>query len=199
LYTIIIAILIVVGFSSLYIFGNKEQYYFIVRIYNILEYSIIAYFFSLQIKNKYVRNILSISIIPFFAFCVYDFLSVAKPEMPYVPLAIEYVILLAFIIYFFFEVLQATAIEPIYQKPVFWISVAFILNYSGNFFLFLYSKNSYNDDLFKHNYTIIYSTVTIIKNVLLCISILIKDNTPNPTKTTFSPDFDLFHPIVKQT
>jgi len=190
--------LIIVGFTLLYILGKREEYYFLTRIYNIVEYSFLAYFFYLQIKNRYIRKILLFSTIPFVIFCIVNYLRISKPELPFVPLAVEYVILLAFIIYFFFEVLQGVAIEPIYHKSVFWISVAFILNFAGNFFLFLYSKNNYNDEAFKHNYTITYSTVTIIKDVLLCLSILIKENTPDQTKDIFTSDFDVFHPIVKQ-
>ena len=88
------------------------------------------------------------------------------------------------------------AYEPIYQRAIFWISVAFIVNFSGNFFLFLYSTNSYKDEAFKFQYAIIYATVTIIKNFLLCISIIIKESpdiTSNPN--SIDVDLDTFHPI----
>ncbi len=93
--------------------------------------------------------------------------------------------------------MQETVIEPIYQKAIFWISVAFIINSSGNFFLFLYSKNSYNDDVFKRQYTIIYTTVTVLKNLLLCISILIKESRQDNISSHDPIDIDLdsFHPI----
>lgn len=114
------------------------------------------------------------------------------------PASVEHMILLCFIVYYFFEVMQETVIEPIYQKAIFWISVAFIINSSGNFFLFLYSKNSYNDDdVFRRQYTIIYTTVTVLKNLLLCISILIKENRRDNISPHDSIDIDLdtFHPI----
>lgn len=93
--------------------------------------------------------------------------------------------------------MQETVIEPIYQKAIFWISVAFIINSSGNFFLFLYSENSYKDDVFKRQYTIIYTTVTVLKNLLLCISILIKESRQDNISPHDSIDIDLdtFHPI----
>jgi hypothetical protein len=92
--------------------------------------------------------------------------------------------------------MQETVLEPIYQKAIFWISVAFIINSAGNFFLFLYSKNSFNDDPnFKRQYTIIYTTVTVIKNFLLCISILIKETPKNESdKVIFDVDLDSFNP-----
>jgi len=141
LYTILIAILVIVGFCLLYIFKAPHNYYLVVRVYIAIEYSLLAYFFSLYIRNRFIKNILLFSPVPFFLFCIYDFMIEKVPGLPFVPASIEHMILLCFIIYYFFEVMQETVIEPIYQKAIFWISVAFIINSSGNFFLFLYSKN----------------------------------------------------------
>lgn len=71
--------------------------------------------------------------------------------------------------------MQESVIEPIYHKVIFWISVAFIINFSGNFFLFLYSKAGYNDDTFRRQFNIIYNSVTILKNILLCIAVSIRE------------------------
>ncbi len=96
--------------------------------------------------------------------------------------------------------MQKSIAEPIYLKAIFWISVAFIINSSGNFFLFLYSKNSYNDEVFKRQYTIVYATITILKNVLLCISIIIKEKQENHVPNhLIDIDLDTFHSIKNKT
>lgn len=95
--------------------------------------------------------------------------------------------------------MQEVILEPIYQKAIFWISVAFIINFAGNFFLFLYSMNSFNDEIFRNQYITIYTTVTVIKNALLCISILIKETPKNDlNKVIFDVDLDSFNPSPKQ-
>lgn len=199
LYTILISILVIVGFCLLYIFKSPENYYRVARIYYVIEYILLTYFFSLYIANKFVKKILLFSPIVYFLFCVYDFVIEEKPSLPFIPASIEHIVLLAFIIYYFFEVMQESVVEPIYQKAIFWISVAFIINSSGNFFLFLYSKNSFNDDVFKRQYTIIYTTVTVLKNILLCISILIKENKePVSPHAPIEIDLDSFHPFKNQ-
>jgi hypothetical protein len=196
LYTLTIVILVSLGFSLLYIFDSKESYYIVVRFYNVIEYTILAYFFSLHLKNKVVKKVLLFSPILFAAFCILNFLKATTPELPFVPLVVEYVTLLIFIVYFFFEVMQDITTEPVYQKPVFWISAAFILNFSGNFFLFLYSKNSYNDEAFNRQYLIIYGTVTIAKNILLSISAIIKENQSIENGAhPFDSKLDMFHPF----
>lgn len=200
LYTLFIAILVVVGFSLRYIYKSPESYFVVIRIYNVVEYTLLAYFFSFYIKNKFIKKILLFSTVAYFLFCIYDFAIEKIPGMPFVPLTVEHILLLIFIIYYFFEVMQYTVVEPIYQRAIFWICVAFIINSSGNFFLFLYSKNSFNDEIFKKQYTIIYTTITVIKNLLLCISILIKEKKENlPQNNLIDIDLDSFHPIKNKT
>jgi hypothetical protein len=164
-----------------------------------VEYALLSYFFSLQIRNRIIRKALWFSTIPFALFCLFDFIRSSGPELPFGPLAVEYVMLLIFIIYFFFEVMDNTKSEPIYQKPVFWISSAFILNFSGNFFLFLYSKNSYSDnEVFQQHYTIIYGTITILKNILLCISAYQSEEIPNTPNHSIDVNLDSFYPHIKK-
>lgn len=170
----------------------------VTRIYNVIEYSLLAYFFSLYIKNNIVRNLLLISVIPFIGFCIYDYVNAKEATLALDPLIFEYLVLLVFIIYFFFEVMQASVMEPIYHKAIFWISVGFIINFSGNFFLFLYSKNSYNNEAFRNSFTIIYCTVTIIKNILLCIAVTIRENkidSPIFTNSYIDSELDSYLPF----
>jgi hypothetical protein len=173
LYTFIIALFIISGSISAFILKSPKSYYLLTRIYNFIEFGILSYFFSRFIQTSFVKKVLLYSPIPFLFFCIYDLLTSDQPEIPFLPLSIEYIILLAFIIFFLFEEMKNTNIVPVYQKAIFWISVAFILNFAGNFFLFLYSKNSSNDESFQLNYAILYGTITIVKNILLCISAFI--------------------------
>ena len=180
----------IVGFSLLYVFKSPENYFRIVRIYVIIEFSVLVYFFSLYIRNKIAKNILIAILFSFLFYCIFDFYIEKIPSMPFLPISIAHIFLLFIIIYFFFEIMQEVVLEPIYQRAIFWISVAFIINSAGNFFLFLYSRNSFNDEIFKRQYTIIYTTVTVMKNLLLCISILIKE-TPKSSPSTEILDIDL--------
>ena len=72
--------------------------------------------------------------------------------------------------------MQQTIVEPIYQKAIFWISVAFIINFSGNFFLLLSSLNSFNNETFRNTFIVINGSVTILKNIFLCIAVVLKEN-----------------------
>jgi hypothetical protein len=89
--------------------------------------------------------------------------------------------------------MKQEANEPLFQTFVFWFAVAFIINFAGNFLLFVYSETSNKETDFKNNYTIIYSTVTILKNILLCLAVIIKEtpvkviNNPNDLSSIITP------------
>ena len=42
--------------------------------------------------------------------------------------------------------------------------------------MLLSSINSFQDEEFRYTFTIIYSSVTILKNILLCISVIVNEN-----------------------
>ncbi|NOT93120.1 hypothetical protein [Ferruginibacter sp.] len=90
-------------------------------------------------------------------------------------------IFVALTIYFFFEKMKQDANESLFTTFIFWVAVAFLINFSGIFLLFVYSETLNKEPDFKTNYAIIYSTVTIIKNFLLCIAATMKEN-PNGKK-----------------
>lgn len=190
--------MVVIGFILRYVHNSVENYYLSTRIYNIVEYTCLAYFFSLQLKNRFMKKALLFSLVPFLALCIYDYAVATKPSIPFAPLSCEYIVLLFFIIYFFFEVMQEVVVEPIYQRSIFWISVAFIVNFSGNFILFLYAFSSSFEVFGTPQYTIIYSTVTLIKNLLLCISALIVDKHSATTSPSIDTGLNDFNPFQNQ-
>ena len=192
LYTLAITVLVFAVVITRYILNSYPTYYLVVRVYNVIEYSLLAFLFFLYINKKVIRTVLLYSIIPYILFCIYDFIIAKEPTLAFFPLIVEYLVLLIFIIYFFFEVMQSSVVEPIYQKAIFWICVAFILNFSGNFFLLLASINSFNNDAFRDTFTIINGSVTILKNIFLCIAVVIKEtNNNNQFLKGFSIDSDL--------
>lgn len=133
----------------------------------------------------------------FFAFSIYDYtLATNSTTFSYQPLAAECLILLIYIIYFFYEKIQISTSIPIYQTNIFWIIVAFTIYSSGNFFLFLYSNNAIKNQEFFFQFTLIYSTFTILKNIFLCVGLAIKqpieDSSPSIINFKDFPDNDDF-------
>lgn len=164
-----------------------------VRIFIAVEFFFMSMIFYYSIKQNLLKKIILVLIVLFLFFSIFDYITTDKSKLGYRSHVAECLILLVYIIYYFYEKIQMTTIVPIFQTNLFWIAVAFIIYCSGNFFLFLYS-NQQNDEQFKLQYTLIYSTFTILKNILLCIGVMIKQPKENAEyqdlKTRYSfPEF----------
>lgn len=177
LYALFTTILAIIVFLLANIFTEYKSYYFTpVRLHNILEFTLLSFIFYYSITAKIVKKIILFAIVPFIALCVVDYINSQRLSLAYLPLLIECLYFIILIIYFFIEKINQDNPEPFTSTFIFWLAVAFFIYFSGNFFLFVYSKSiSVIDDEFKRNYTLIYSSVTILKNILLCIAVLIRE------------------------
>ena len=120
----------------------------------------------------------------------------------FIPLVIECLYFLLVIVYFFYNKIQNDLNTSIYFQPVFWISVGFLIYFSGNFFLFLFSRSMINDPEFRIQYTIIYDSVTIIKNIFICTAIIVhakNDDQLGNSNKNINIDLDTAYPLIKNT
>ena len=80
---------------------------------------------------------------------------------------------------------------PLYQSSSFWICVGFFLYFTGTFFFFLFIKSS-TDPEFIRQMNFIYGLVTVTKNILLGISMFVKENIEETNELLQIPtDLDL--------
>lgn len=160
-------------------FDNYAAYTILLRFFNVIELGFLSYFVYLSIKNALVQKIIIVAQPLFLLYCIYDYISSKQPSIGYFPAAVECIIMLSFIIYFFFELMQEVLTVPLYLTIEFWLAVALILYFSGNFFLFVYSRTMIEDKDFKAMYIIVYGTIIIIKNTFISIAIIHKSNSGN--------------------
>lgn len=154
---------------------NFTLYYFVLRLYSILEFSVIAMFFYHVVKQPIIKKIILLLIALFFIFASFDYFLTEKSKFNNHSNLISSLVLIVFIIYYFYEKMKIVVMYPLYQSIVFWICVAFFLLFTGTFFFFLlvsYSK----DVVFKQQLVYIYSFVTITKNILLCLALFATEN-----------------------
>ncbi|MBK7885343.1 MAG: hypothetical protein IPJ81_17330 [Chitinophagaceae bacterium] len=105
------------------------------------------------------------------------------------PFVIEFLLLITAISYYFFEKLQEESDIPIFNTRSFWIVISFLFYSSGTFFLFLLSRNVVNNKDFSLQSAIMYSIITILKNILFSISIAIK-TVPEDVNTNKNVSFN---------
>lgn len=196
IYIISYAILIGLQLLLRYLIIDKNIYFISIRVQLALEFCLLVYFFQLNFKNNLVRKIAFIIAPLFLIYSVYDYIKSSKTKFGADQAIVECLFMLLILIYFFFEKIKYEVKTPLYEFKVFWIAVAFFIFFSGNFFLLIYSKTMINDPSFREQYIYIYSTFNIIKNGLLCVAIIIKNNIEKSIITD-SP-FESFYPFNNQ-
>lgn len=89
--------------------------------------------------------------------------------------------------------MKTVVLYPIYQSISFWICVGLFFYFTGNFF-FLVFVNSSADKNFVQQMKLIYSVVTISKNILLSVAFLAKEPVENSEELQIPVDlkFDDF-------
>ena len=161
-------------------------------LYPIIECVLLSYFYYLLLRTKNKKIILfSATILLCFAFLI-DFLF-NKRNPSFLPLALEGFFYIVIIMYFFYEKVKYISNAPLYSISSFWISIAFLITFSGTFFLYLFSISMMNKDpAFKYQYNIIYGCFTILKNTLLCIAVFVNRTSNISIKEKMiAPNLDL--------
>ena len=195
-----------VVFVSLSLMGQRyfNSYYFTflsIRFFQALEFILICIFYTTIFKNPKVKNLLIVATFFFVAFCIYSFIKSPKLEFDFMPLVVECLFFTIVVLYYFYETMRLNFSTPLFQIPTFWFSVAFLIYFSGNFFLFLFSKSMENEPGFKNQYYFIVCTITIIKNILFCIAIIVNKNLivhKNSTSIPSNLNLDNFEQFSKQ-
>ena len=82
------------------------------------------------------------------------------------------------IIYFFYDRMKTVVSYPLYQTITFWIAVGLFLYFTGNFFFLLFKKTSSDPNL-KKQMRIIYTLVTVAKNIILSSAFFANEITEN--------------------
>ncbi len=202
LYTTVFAFFLCLSIYFKFIFQNGILGLLVKRFFLVAEFSLLSFFYYTCVPTKRSKIVFLLSVISFFLYSVYDYF-IAKPGVfSFIPLVMECLYFLFVIVYFFYNKIQNDLNTSIYFQPVFWISVGFLIYFSGNFFLFLFSRSMINDPEFRRQYTIIYDTVTIIKNIFICTGIIVnaknEDHLKSPNKN-IDIDLDIAYPLTKNT
>jgi hypothetical protein len=183
-YTILLISLVLIFALCRYIFKSHQAYLIFERLFIIAEFALISRFFILNISESKLKKVINLLIIPIVLFSVYDYVSSFNQDFTYYPLVLECLLFPLVIILFFYEKMKYSTQYPIYLSPAFWIAVAFLIFSTGNFFLFLFSKMLLQNAENKKLYNDIYGFFTILKNILLCVAVIVFKNSEIKNETS---------------
>lgn len=170
-------------------FGSPNTVYLFL-LFTIVEYSFFCYFIYLILPKNLVKRSVPFVWIGFllFAFIDYAFFSKAQ-EFDSIASGIESIIVLMLSIYFLFSQVKGANSLLIYSTFNFWAVIAFLIYFSGTFFLYLMTERMMHDVSFQKQYFVINISFNILKNLLLCVAMTMRVNTVKQEKSVI-PDLD---------
>ena len=155
--------------TSLYVLNfqhSKSAYLFILRFYIAIEYAILVIFFSILFQNRIFKIIILFSIIPFWSYCIYNFLLSEPKTFNNYPSIVEFSVFILLIIFYFYEKMNIVSNIPLFRLISFWLCVGLFIYFTGNLFFLLFVFSTDNKEILKQMF-LIYSGVTITKNLIL--------------------------------
>ena len=172
------------------------MYFIAIRLQLLLEFILLLLYFQYNFQNNAAKKIFKILGPLFFIFTVYDYIKTSKVTFGADQAIVESLFMLIILIYFFFEKIKYDIKVPLYEYKIFWVAVAFFIFFSGNFFLLIYSKTMINDLNFRQQYIFVYSSFNIIKNVILSIALILKEDKDiiNNTESLMDDSYFFNHP-----
>lgn len=159
-------------------FGFQHLKFHALSLFTIIEFCL----FSLAIFyliSKFALKKIIIGIIPvFIAFSLIQYIN-SNPEddIDSLSISVEYIIIIIFTLFYFYEEISIPQATFIYSTKAFWLITGILIYSAGTFFLFLFSDNLTDDEWEK--WSIINYVFTILKNTCFGIAVTIK-HTPDP-------------------
>ena len=186
IYTILLACFVLLGYYFLHFKISREYYLANIRTYILTEYALLCIFFFFIFKNRIIKNVVLFSIIPFSIFCILNYLKSAKDTFNTISPLVEFLLFIIILAYFFYEKMRVVTKIPLYQSITFWICVSLFIYFTGNFFYLLFLTNASDKD-FVTQMKIVYSIVTITKDILLCVAWMANEQVESPADELLIP------------
>lgn len=160
-------------FNEIYWFLGRKNYYFI---YTVFEYFIFGFLILLNIQSKKFRPFFYIISGVFLIILLIIYLISNIKRVDSISIGIEFIMLIIFILYFFFDQLKNVSTQSIYELFGFWIVLG-ILIYLGFTFFFNMLANYLSKELVDQ-YELYTYVGDIIRNTLFAVAIFMleKDN-----------------------
>ncbi len=147
----------------------KDVKKYFLTSYTIFEYSIFTFIFWINFRKDKFRRLLLLASVLFFGFQLFYVLTTKVKGLDSVPIGIETILILIYVVYFFYSFSKRLSDFYIYNHYVFWIAVGILVYLGGSFFFFILFQQLSTDQ--KNNFGNITYVAEIIKNLLFVIAL----------------------------
>ncbi len=179
----ILGILIVISaFTELVSFSiamRESGNLYLLHIYTIIQFTLLTLIYRSTLRKLFLP-IFSSAIIVLFV-CVAILAAAYIDGVTFfnsVARVVESLLVLTYVLGFFVLTLRELRVRYLEKEPLFWISTALLIYFSGNLFIFILYNYSLRHDISALVWgIIIHSVLAVMKNILYCIALWVQNNT----------------------
>ncbi len=142
------------------------------RLFTLLEYVLIFFYFNKLLKKKNNSLILKITFIAFSIIYTIDFFWRRNETLDSIPVGISAIFIFLYSSLYLFEQIKNTSLL-VYQQQSFWIISSFIIYFAGTLFIFI-GYNYQNTREYTELYSYFNYFFTIVRNVMILIGLSMK-------------------------
>ena len=165
----------IVGFLF---YKNHISREYLYIIFTVVEYCFFALFFYYIVRDKLVKRFLPFIVLFFIIASILDVAIITNESFTS---GVQAVLILIMCIYYFFYQIKKPNSFLIYTDLNFWIIISFLIYVAGTFFLYIIHENTTPTRAFLKEYAIINFSFNLLKNILLSIAMLMKEEKITPT------------------
>jgi hypothetical protein len=148
----------VAGFIVWKVFGGNQN--IVYSIGNIIEFSLIAVVYYRATNNSH-KNYFTLSALCFTAFAIVNLTFIQQGEINSYSLALMSLTTLLFALYYFYWLIKELPTSQLQLLPMFWINSAWMIFFSGNLFLFVFTD--YLINVLNNNLLVMWNVHNILK------------------------------------
>jgi hypothetical protein len=141
--------------------------------FTIIEFTLASYFFFTTLQRKTFKYIPLAGALLFYPVAIFNFTRTSE-GFDSIPASLEAILIILYCILTLYEQISDPKVIFAYYNKKFWATIAFFLYFSSTLFLFLYARTLVSHGLDK--YWAINNFFEILKNILFCISFIMKKN-----------------------
>jgi hypothetical protein len=188
-----LAIYGIIFFCLLFFYPDLPKYFktLFKGFYTLIEYLTFSFFLLITIKQSRARLFISIVSIFFITFQLIYIFTTKVNRLDTVPVGIETILLLIFIIMFLLEFSRQTSIY-IYNHYCFWIATGIFIYLGGSFFFFILVDHLSDSEI--STFGNLTYLAEVIKNILFVLAMFVSARHPFesiPKKSNSLPFLDM--------
>jgi hypothetical protein len=159
------------NFSSVLLKSLKLNVNYGPSVYYIISFPIISaiYYYAVNRKHKDIFILASTLCI---LFGVVNVLFIQQRDINSYTLIVQSIIVICYALYYFYWLIRELPTAQLHRLPMFWINSAYIIYFSGNLFLFVFTSylvNVLNNDLLV--YWTLHNVLGIIETLMIIVAL----------------------------